>query len=61
MPRAVSARTQGAYEMDLANLGRLRQRLLQDNRVDRELLQELLTCIDKVAIEIRPLTLDNEL
>jgi hypothetical protein len=54
MPRAVSARTQGAYGLDLANLGRLRQRLLADSRVKGEQLKELLAAIDKVAVEIRP-------
>jgi hypothetical protein len=40
--------------MDLANLGRLRQRLLSDSRVKQEKLKELLDHIDCVMVEIRP-------
>lgn len=59
MARAV-ARNEEAYNLDLANLGRLRQRLLTDSRISREEVIELVDYIDKLSMAIRPFLPDGE-
>lgn len=53
MARAV-ARNEEAYNLDLANLGRLRQRILTESRISREEAIELVDYIDKLSMAIRP-------
>lgn len=61
MPRVLPA-TSGpsAYDLDLANLLRLRTRLIADQRVSPEDLKPLLAAIDIVAVVIRPFMEDQE-
>lgn len=52
--RPILTREVGAYDIDFASLGRLRQRLLSDTRVKAEQLRKLLACIDTLIVDIRP-------
>lgn len=47
-----------SYDLDIANLGRIRQRVISDSRISAEKLKPLLEHIDYLMVELRPFLKD---